>query len=75
MQVAEPRFVALIFDISLFHYIALFCLSLMYCTCSSFAKHRARKAEQKKGVGMLPSEYDDDDFAEIRFMISRCATL
>jgi len=40
-------------------------------SASSFAKHRNRKVELKKGEGAKPSVYDDDDFAEIRFMISR----
>ncbi|KAF5831193.1 histone deacetylase 7 [Dunaliella salina] len=40
-------------------------------SASSFAKHRSRKVELKKGEGAVPSVYDDGDFAEIRFMISR----
>lgn len=38
---------------------------------SSFVKHKTRKVEKKKGEGAIPSMYDDDDFGEIRTMISR----
>ena len=40
-------------------------------SASSFAKHRVRKAETQSGVGAQPALYPDDDYAEIRLMISR----
>lgn len=40
-------------------------------SASSFAKHRVRKAEAQGGVGAQPALYSDDDYTEIRIMISR----